>query len=299
MPLTRRSLLKLAGLAPSAKLIGIQLAHAEDRQFQHALTLFSDVKYGPDFKHFDYVNPLAPKIGRVRFGIIGSFDNLNPYTYKGETAGAASNDTLTSSSLDEPATKYGLVAESMWHPQDRSLVVYRLRPEARFHDGVAMTPDDVIWSLEALRAAHPFYNAYYKNIARAEQTGEREVTFTFSEAGNRELPSITGDLPVLPKHWWTGTDAKGKPRNIQETSLEVPLASGSYKAVEVKPGVSFKLKRVPDYWGRDLPVNVGTDNFDEIEYVYFRDANVAFEAFKGDQYDWQLEIKLQGVGHAV
>jgi microcin C transport system substrate-binding protein len=289
MTLSRRSLLKLAGLSPLAKIAGIQLASAEDRDFRHALTLFSDIKYGPDFKHFDYVNPDAPKTGRVRFGIVGSFDSLNPYTFKGDPGGAVVNDALLVSSLDEASTEYGLVASAVWHPEDRSMVVYRLRPEARFHDGKPMTPEDVIWSMQTLREAHPFYNAYYKNISKAEQTGEHEVTFMFSETGNRELPLITGQMPVLPKHWWTGKDAKGRQRDLKETTLEVPLGSGAYVATEVKPGASIRMKRVADYWGRDLPVNAGQDNFEEMEYIYFRDANVALEAFAGDQYDWRLE----------
>jgi microcin C transport system substrate-binding protein len=277
----------------------MQIAHAEDREFRHALTLFSDIKYGPDFRHFDYVNPQAPKGGRVRFGVVGSFDSLNPYSFKGETAPAATNETLLVSALDEPSTEYGLVASAVWHPEDRSQVVYRLRPEARFHDGKAMTPNDVIWSMEALRESHPFYNSYYKNISNAEQTGDNEVNFTFNETGNRELPLITGQLPVLPKHWWTGKNASGKQREIKETTLEVPLSSSAYKAVEVKTGVSVKLKRVEDYWGKDLPVNIGQDNLDEIEYIYFRDANVAFEAFKGDQSDWRVETssKLWATGY--
>jgi len=289
MKLSRRNLLKLAGLPPLTKIVGVQIAHAEDREFRHALTLFDDIKYGPDFKHFDYVNPAAPEGGRVRFSMVGSFDSLNPYTFKGETGPGASNETLLTSSLDEPSTEYGLAAAQVWHPEDRSMVVYRLRPEARFHDGKAMTPEDVIWSMQALRDAHPFYNSYYKNIATAEQTGDHEVTFVFSQKGNRELPLITGQLPVLPKHWWTGSDALGRPRNIQETTLEVPLGSGAYKVVDVKPGASLLLRRVDDYWGKDLPVNLGQNNFDEIEYIYFRDANVIIEAFKGDQYDWRTE----------
>ncbi|MBI2717147.1 MAG: ABC transporter substrate-binding protein [Rhizobiales bacterium] len=289
MPFSRRSLLKLVGLSPLTRLFGVQFAHADDRQFRHALTLFTDIKYGPDFKHFDYVNPEAPKGGRVRFGIIGSFDNLNPYTYKGETGQGANNEALLAPSRDEPSTEYGLVAASVWHPDDRSQVVYRLRPEARFHDAQPMTPDDVIWSMQALRDANPFYNSYYKNVAKAEQTGDNEVTFSFTEAGNRELPLITGQLPVLPKHWWTGKDDKGRQRDIKESSLEVPLSSGPYRAIEVKNGVSVKMKRVEDYWGKDLPVNIGSNNIDEIEYIYFRDANVAFEAFKGDQFDWRTE----------
>jgi microcin C transport system substrate-binding protein len=299
MTFSRRSLLKLASLAPLGRVVGVQMAHAEDRQFRHALTLFTDIKYGPDFKHFDYVNPDAPKGGRVRFAAVGSFDSLNPYTYKGDPGPGAMNESLLTSSLDEPSTEYGLVASAVWHPEDRSMVVYRLRPEARFHDGQPMTPEDVIWSMQALREAHPSYNAYYKNVAKAEQTGDQEVTFTFTEAHNRELPLITGQLPVLPKHWWTGKDEKGRPRDIKDTTLEVPLSSGTYKAVEVKPGTSVRLKRVADYWGKDLPVAIGTDNFDEIEYIYFRDANVAFEAFKSDQFDWRREnsSKLWATGY--
>ena len=294
MKLNRRHLLKLASLAPVAqvtglKIAGIQIAHAEDRQFRHALTLFDDIKYGPDFKHFDYVNPDAPKGGRVRFGVVGSFDSVNPYTYKGDPGPAASNETLLTSSLDEPSTEYSLVASAVWHPEDRSMVVYHIRPEARFHDGKPVTPEDAIWSMETLKEAHPQYNFYYKNVIKAEQTGDNEVTFIFSEKGNRELPLITGQLPILPKHWWTAKDARGNQRDIKETSLEVPLGSGTYMASEVKPGASVKLKRVADYWGKDLPVNIGQDNFAEIEYIYFRDANVAFEAFKSDQYDWRTE----------
>ncbi len=225
----------------------------------------------------------------MRFGVVGSFDSLNPYSFKGETGPAATNETLLVSALDEPSTEYGLVASAVWHPEDRAQVVYRLRPEARFHDGKAMTPDDVIWSMEALREAHPFYNSYYKNITKVEQTGDHEVGFIFNGSGNRELPLITGQLPVLPKHWWTGKNANGKQRDIKETTLEVPLSSGAYKAADVKTGVSVKLRRVDDYWGKDLPVNVGQNNFDEIEYVYFRDADVAFEALKGDLYDWRVE----------
>jgi microcin C transport system substrate-binding protein len=289
MKLSRRSLLKLAGFPPLTRIVGVQIARAEDREFRHALTLFDDIKYGPGFKHFDYVSPTAPKGGRVRFGVVGSFDSLNPFTFKGETGPGAMNETLLTSSLDEPSTEYGLVAAQVWHPEDRSVVVYQLRPEARFHDGKPMTPDDVIWSMETLRESHPFYNSYYKNITKAEQSGEHEVTFVFSQKGNRELPLISGQLPVLPKHWWTAKDAAGKPRNIQETTLEVPLGSAAYNVANVKPGASLLLRRVQDYWGKDLPVNTGQNNFEEIEYIYFRDANVALEAFKGDQFDWRVE----------
>ena len=289
MSISRRTLLHLAGLIPFARIAGVSVATAEDRQFRHALTLFDDIKYPPDFKHFDYVNPVAPRGGRVRVSAVGSFDSLNPYTFKGDSFGAAGNETLLTSSLDEPSTEYGLIAESVWFPLDWSSVVYRLRPQARFHDGMPITPEDVVWSMMTLREINPSYNAYYKNVVKAEKTGEHEVTFSFSQKGNRELPQITGQLPVLPMHWWQGKDANGKQRNISETTMEVPLGSGPYKVADVKSGTSVLLRRVEDYWGKDLPVNVGQNNFAEIETIFFRDANVQFEAFKGDQYDYRLE----------
>jgi microcin C transport system substrate-binding protein len=289
MTVSRRSLLKLAGLAPITPIVSASWVRAEDKAFKHALTLFSDIKYPADFKHFDYVNPSAPKGGKLRLGIVGSFDSLNPYSVSGDSIGVHGAETLLTSSLDEPSTEYGLVAESVWHPEDFSSVVFRLRPSARFHDGTPMTPEDVVWSMTTLRKINPVYNGYYKNVEKAEKTGDHEVTFTFSEKGNRELPLITGQLPVLSQDWWTGKDAKGKDRNIEAITLEAPIGSGAYKVTEVKPGTSITLSRVEDYWGKDLPINVGQDNFDTIEYIFFRDANVAFEAFKADQFDYRLE----------
>ena len=241
MGISRRTILKLASMAPLAKIVSVSVASAQDRQFRHALTLFDDIKYGPDFKNFDYVNPAAPKGGKVRLSAVGSFDSLNPYTFKGDSVGVAGNETLLTSSLDEPSTEYGLIAESVWFPEDWSSVVYRLRPEARFHDGKLITPEDVIWSMTTLKEINPGYNGYYKNVVKAEKTGEHEVTFTFSEKGNRELPLITGQLPVLPKHWWTGKDANGKQRDIKESTMEVPLGSGPYTVVDLKSGASIRL----------------------------------------------------------
>ena len=297
MTLTRRALLRtgptvvLAGLA-GPRIIGSSIAHSDERQFRHALTLFKDIKYPPDFKHFDYVNPNAPKGGRLRLYGVGSFDSLNLYTYKGDPAGIA-NENLLDRSLDEPTTEYGLIAEGVWHPDDRSLVVYRLRPDARFHDGTPITPEDVVWSMETLKEVSPTQAFYYKNVAKAEQTGDREVTFIFSEKGNRELPLITGELPVVSKRWWTGKTPGGRPRDIAETTLDIPLNSGPYRIVEVKPGASFLTRRVPDYWGAAVPLNIGQYNFDEIEYVYFRDDSVALEAFKADQYDYRVETSAK------
>src|SRR5687767_10549864 len=222
MPISRRTLFKLAGFAGLEGFSGFQIVGASasyaqeasgEKRWRHGLSLFGELKYPPNFPHFDYVNPNAPKGGKLRLYAIGSFDSLNPYTYNGEsTAIAANNEALFTASLDEPSTEYGLVAESVSHPDDFSQVSYRLRPEARFHDGQPVRAEDVIWSMETLKKTHPFYIAYYKNVSRLEQSGEREVTFLFAEKGNRELPQIVGQLPVLPKLWWTGKDAKGRPR---------------------------------------------------------------------------------------
>ncbi len=292
--LSRRTVLRgltALGSMFGLRVVGVSAQEASGQVWRHGLSLFGDLKYPADFPHFDYVKPDAPKGGRVRLFAVGSFDSLNPYTYKGEAAGIVGSvyDRLIKPALDEPGSEYGLIAEAVAHPPDFSSVSYRLRPQARFHDGRPITVEDIIWSMENLKKAHPFYNFYYGNIAKVEQTGEREVRFVFSAKGNRELPQITGQMPVLPKHWWTGKDASGKPRSLLDATLEPPLGSAAYRIRRVKPGESVVLERVEDYWAKDLPVNVGYDNFDEIELIYFRDDTVALEAFKADQYDWRDE----------
>ena len=300
MTIDRRRFIKLAA-APLAVPAFPWRALAQDRSFTHALTLFSDIKYPADFKQFDYVNGAAPKGGVIRVGVVGSFDSLNPYTFKGEAAAAAPAETLMTRSLDEPATQYGLLAGEVWHPEDRSMVVFRLRPEARFHDGSPVTAEDVAWSMMTLKEVNPRMAAYYHNVVKAEVTGAREVTFIFSEKGNREMPSITSELPVLSRAWWTGKDAAGKARNTAEIALEPPLTSGPYRVADFKPGASISLERVKDYWGERLPVNVGQNNFDRMEIIYFRDANVALEAFKADQYDYRVESssKMWATGYDI
>lgn len=260
-------------------------------EWRHGLSLFGSLKYDADFPHFDYVNPDAPKGGTMRMATIGGFDTLNQFNIKGRPAGRLGllYDTLLDSSEDEPSSSYGLLAEAVKHPDDYSSVTYRLRAEARWHDGRPVTAEDVIWSLEALKANSPFWNKYYQHVERAEETGEREITFYFDQTGNRELPLIVGQLPVLPKHYWTGTNADGEQRDISGTTLEPPLGSGPYRIGEVRPGRSITYERVEDYWGRDLPVRVGKDNFDRTVVEYFRDVSVLFEAFKGDQYDIRFE----------
>jgi microcin C transport system substrate-binding protein len=260
-------------------------ADAADGTTSHALSLFGDVKYPADFSHFDYVNPDAPKGGTAKFSAVGSFDTLNPFIIKGVPAAGINNvyDTLMTPSLDEPGTMYGLLAANAEIAPDRSWVIYNLRPEARFQDGSPVTPDDVIWTFETLRAkGQPFYRSYYADVATVEKTGERGVKFTFKGGDNRELPQIIGELPVLSKAWWST-------RDFDKTTLEPPLGSGPYKVESVDPGRSITYRRVADYWGDKLPVNRGRHNFDVMRYDYYRDPTVALEAFKAGEYDLRAE----------
>ena len=182
------------------------------------MSLFGELKYPAGFKHFDYVNPKAPKGGAVRMIAFGTFDNFNEVVagLKGSVAMGASmiSDTLMVSSLDEVSTDYGLIAEAVTHPPDFASTTFRLRPAARHHDGKPITVEDVIFSMEAFKKHSPMMAAYYRHVVKVEKTGEREVTFTFDAPGNREMPVILGQLNVLPKHWWEGTDASGKKRDI-------------------------------------------------------------------------------------
>ena len=249
------------------------------------MSLFGDLKYGPDFKHFDYVNPDAPKGGTMRRSAIGTFDTLNPLVVKGIPAAGvgAIFDTLAVASEDEPASEYGLVAEKIDLASDKLSVLYTIRKEARFHDGSPMTPEDVIWTFETLRAkGHPSYRSYYGDVTRVEKAGERGVRFVFKSAENRELPQILGQMPVLSKAYWSG-------RDFEKTTLDPPLGSGPYKIESIDPGRSITYSRVADYWADDLPVMKGRNNADVIRYDYYRDATIALEAFKAGQYDIRLE----------
>jgi microcin C transport system substrate-binding protein len=233
--------------------------------WHHALSLFGDIKYPADFKRFDYVNPDAPKGGVARMISIGTFDNFNIAVagVKGSLAPAAAliYETLMARSQDEVSTEYGLLAEGAAHPDDFGWVIYRIRKEARWHDGKPVTPDDVIFSIDALKKYSPMYGSYYRHVVKTEKIGERDIKFSFDAPGNRELPTIVGELPVLPKHYWESTVA----------------------------GRSIKLERVKDYWGASLPTQVGQNNFDEMRFEFFRDNQVALEAFKTDQADWISE----------
>jgi microcin C transport system substrate-binding protein len=304
LAITRRHLLQggaVAAMAPAlgvnANLFAIEVARAQSEinglEWRHALSLFGDIKYPADFKHFDYVNPSAPKGGVARMISIGTFDNFNLAVagIKGSLAPAATliYETLMTKSQDEVVTEYGLLAEVAAHPEDFSWVVYRLRKEARWHDGKPVTPEDVIFSVSALKQYSPMYGSYYRHVVKAEKAGERDIKFSFDGPGNRELPTIVGELPVLPKHYWEGTDSQGRKRDISATTLEPPLGSGPYRIKEFVAGRSVILERVKDYWGAKIPAQVGTNNFDELRFEFFRDNLVALEAFKADQADWISE----------
>jgi peptide/nickel transport system substrate-binding protein len=230
-----------------------------------------------DFSHFPYVNPDAPKGGRVTFGVQGSFDSLNPLIVKGAPADGVRDyiyESLLARAYDEPFSLYGLIAESVETPADRSFVEFTLRPEAKFSDGTPITIEDVIFSHALLRDhGRPNHRSYYKKVAKVEQTGPRKVRFTFDASGDREMPLIIGLMPLLPRHLID-------PDQFEKTSLSPPIGSGPYIIAKVDPGKSISFKRDPDYWGRDLPVNRGLYNFDEIRFDYYRDAGSMFEAFK-------------------
>jgi microcin C transport system substrate-binding protein len=249
----------------------------------HALAMHGQPKYPPDFKHFDYVNPDAPKGGTLRLGAVGGFDSFNPYIIRGDPGPSDSIETLLTPSADEAFTEYGLIAESIQVPEDRSWVIFTLRPEARWHDGEPITVDDVIFSFETLTTkGAPFYRFYYGSVAKVEEVGERQVRFSFTEAMNRELPLIIGQMPILPKHYWES-------RDFEEPTREPPLGSGPYKVKSFEAGRYIVLERVKDYWGRDLAVNVGQENFDQIRYDYFRDESVVRQALKSGVLDFRAE----------
>lgn len=301
MTLSRRLLLQSGALAATLPLIealpGAQPARAAapagEAPWRHALSLFGEIKYPADFPHFDYVNPDAPKGGEVRQIAVGTFDNFNLAVagVKGSIAAGLDQiyDTLLVPAQDEVSTEYGLLAEAVRYPDDYSSVTYRLRAEAKWHDGVPVTPEDVIFSFEAYKTHSPQLSAYYRHVVKAEKSGERDITFTFDGPGNRELPQIVGQMNILPRHWWEGKDASGRQRDVSATTLEKPLGCGAYRIKDFTTGRSIVYERVPDYWGSKLNVNIGRDNFAALRFEYFRDSTVAIEAFKADQVDVRTE----------
>ncbi len=279
MPRTRTL---LATFALAATLISP--VRAQDAA--HALAMHGKPKYPAGFTHFSHVNPEAPKGGRVVLGQTGSFDTLNPLIIRGEAAVGVRDwvyETLMARSMDEPFTMYGLIAKSAETPPDRKWVTFNLDPQARFSDGQPITADDVIFSMEVLRErGRPNHRNSYKKVVRTERLSDHAVRFVFNDSGDREMPLIMASMPVLPKHLLT-------PETFERTTLQPVVGSGPYVIAAVDPGRSITYRRNPDYWGRDLPVNRGRFNFEEIRYEYFRDTSVQFEAFKSGVIDIRTE----------
>jgi microcin C transport system substrate-binding protein len=257
----------------------------------YAISRVGAVKFGPDFKNFDFVNPDAPKGGTLRLADIGGFDNLNPFTFKGLPASglALLHDSLMAASLDEPATAYGLIAEWVSYPDDYSSATFGLNPAARFQDGTPITAEDVVFSFQSQIKADPVRAITYRDVVKVEKTGEREVTFRFARPGNRDLPFIVSQLQIAPRHYWTGKTEAGEPRDITATTLDPPVGSGPYRIKSVDAGRSISYERVRNYWAADMPINRGMWNYDEIRFASYRDDVPAFEAFKAGEIDLMQE----------
>ncbi|HZB92310.1 MAG TPA: extracellular solute-binding protein [Stellaceae bacterium] len=264
-------------------------AAAQSDAPSYGLSLFGDpLKYPPGFTHFDYINPDAPKGGSVRFGDIGTFDNLNPFILRGVSyirfadsmvGTGAVYDSLMAGALDEPNAAYGLIAQSVELPPDRSSITFTLHPEARFQDGSPITAEDVCWTYETLiTKGHPQYRVIFANVEKCDVLGPHRVKFQFKNGNDRDLPMEVAGLPVLSKKWWQG-------RDFSQPTLDIPLGSGPYRIAKVDPGRSITYERVKNYWAQDLPVNKGTNNFDTMRVDYYRDMSVMFEALKAGQID--------------
>ena len=263
-----------------------QAAEAEgDVIRSHGDSLIGPLKYAEGFPHFNYVNPAAPKGGVARLDASGGFDSFHSFISKGDPATGLGliSDTLMTPSLDGGSEHYGLLAEWMERPEDYSWVAFKLRDSARWHDGTPVTVDDVIFAFDMLTTkGAPFYKFYYQNVVKAEDAGDGVVRFTFDQSGNRELPHIMGQLTPLPKHWWEG-------RDFEKSSLDIPLGSGAYKIGKFEAGRFVEYERVADYWGADLPVNIGANNFDVLRFDYFKDDSAALDGFKAGDFDYRAE----------
>lgn len=261
-------------------------AGAQAQTPQHGIAMHGSPKYPADFTRYDYVNDRAPKEGEIKLAAIGGFDSLNPMIIRGSSAAGIRwhvFESLMGRAYDEPFSLYGLIAETITTPDDRSWVEFTLRPEARFSDGQPVTVDDVIFTVETLRdQGRPNHKFYYGKVDSMEKTGDRTVRLTFTEEGDREMPLIMGLMPILPKHVYEGQD-------FTRTGLTPMIGSGPYTIGNVDPGSSITFVRNPDYWGKDVAAARGHNNFDRIRYDYFRDANASFEAFKSGEYTLRIE----------
>ncbi len=275
-----------AGFAAIALLGGASQLAAEE--FRHGLSTFGDLKYPPDFKHFDYVNPDAPKGGRFSTygGPLNSFDSFNPFILKGDAASGLSLlfDTLMERSGDEPDAMYGLIAKEAAVAKDGMSVTFRLRPEAKFSDGSPVTADDVVFTFDTLKSkGHPSYRIMMRDVTKAEALDKHTVRFNFTGELTRDLPTTVAGLPVLSKTYYST-------REFDQTTLEPPIGSGPYLIGDFRPGAQITYKRRDDYWAKDLPNNRGTNNFDEMRFEYYRDRTAALEGFKSGTYDFREEF---------
>ncbi len=280
-------LARLLPILPAALLLLLPCIAKADSPVHtvNALALLGEPKYGSELKYFDWVNPNAPKGGEVHLSAIGSFDTFNPYSFKGVAAAGigALFETLMVPNPNEPDTEYGLLAESVDMPEDKSWVAFNLRPEARFQDGTPVTAEDVVFTFNILRTkGDPQYALYYADVTKAEVVGPLKVKFTFKDNTNRELSQILGQLPVLPKHYWESKD-------FEATTLTPPLGSGPYKIDSFESPRYVVYRRDPNYWGWKVPVKVGRDNYDVIRYDYYKDPNVAHIAFMAGAFDYTGE----------
>ena len=247
----------------------------------HAIAMHGQPKYELEFSHLEYVNPNAPKGGKVIFSSTGSYNSFNPFILKGTAAAGIGNlyETLTTGSKDEAFTEYGLIAKSIEWPDDRSWVAFTIREEAIWHDGKKITPEDVIWTFNTLiEKGHPFYKYYYGDVLNVIKIDEDKVKFNFKGTTNLELPLIVGQLPVLPKHYW-------EDKNFEETSMDIPVGSGPYKIKNFDPGRSITYELNSNYWAKDIPIKKGTENFGTILYEYYKDRSIEREAFKAGDID--------------
>ncbi len=288
MDLLRRSAaILLVGMLLPAPVVG---AGADT---VHGIAMQGVPKYPADFQHFDYADPTAPKGGALRQSVIGGFDSLHAHIVRGRRAAGLHlpQETLLARSWDEPFSLYGLIARAVELPADRAHVVFHLDPAARWHDGTPVTVNDVLFSWRILRdQGRPNHRSYYAKVAKAAAIGPHAVRFDFKPEPDgrydREMPLTMGSLSVLSKAWWEG-------RDFGRTSLEPPLGSGPYRVAAVEPGRRIRYERVPDYWGRDLPVNKGHYNFDTMTYEYYRDDTIALEAFRAGAVDLRREADPQ------
>ncbi len=281
----KRHLLVLA-LSAAFSVGDVPAASLDGVEGRHAIAMHGAVKYQRGFTHFDYVNPSAPKGGNMRVHRIGTFDSFNGFIVKGNPSGDVSliYNSLAARSADEPLSQYGELAEEIYMPEDRTWVAFKLRDDARWHDGKQITVEDVIWTFDTLMAeGRPFFRFYYGNVSEVVKVSDGIVRFDFKPGENRELPLILGQLTVLPKHYWAG-------RDFTKTTLEPPLGSGPYRIKNFEAGRSLTIERVDNYWGKDIPVHRGQYNFGEIRFDYYRDNDIALEAFKAGEYDFRREL---------